>query len=127
MQRTWKEWKGKSVDMAATGSSTSTEMAKVGRKRGLGTLRAEFNKILGPEGVFPVARATRRRKPQPHSVECGEACKWCQVLITPMSFPKPKLVIYRPPSTTIYRARSELLIAHKQWYPAVNTRNIFAI
>jgi hypothetical protein len=35
MQRTGKEWKGeegKSVDMAATGSSTSTEMAEVGRE-----------------------------------------------------------------------------------------------
>jgi hypothetical protein len=89
MQRTGKEWKGeegKSVDMAATGSSTSTEMAEVGRKRGLGMLRAEFNKILSPEGVFPAARATRRREPQPHSVECGEACKWCQVLITLICF-----------------------------------------
>jgi hypothetical protein len=88
MQRTRKEWKGeegKSVDMAATGSSTSTEMVEVGRKRGLGTLKAEFNKILGPEGgVFPAAHATRQREPQPHSVECGEACKWCQVLITLM-------------------------------------------
>ena len=116
------------MDMAATGSSTSTGMVEGGRKRGLGTLKAEFNKILGPEGgVFPAAHATLRREPQPHSVECGEACKWCQVLITPMSFPKPKLVIYRPPSTTIYRARSELLIAHKQWYPAVINSNIFAI
>jgi hypothetical protein len=56
-----------------------------GGKRGLGTLRAEFNKILGPEGVFLAARATRRREPQSHSVECGEACKWCQVLITPIT------------------------------------------
>jgi hypothetical protein len=56
------------VDIVATGSSTSTEMAEVGRKRGLGTLRAEFNKILGPEGVFPAARDGQTGGPARHGL-----------------------------------------------------------
>jgi hypothetical protein len=36
-------------------------------------LRAEFNKILGPGGVFLAARATRRQEPHPHSITCKEA------------------------------------------------------